>query len=145
MCAHRPVKAALPLAARNGLPEPGVDEFLHQRRRAGTRSLGGSVPDEYLTCCADAGVALAPRIAAPAVTESPRNTSRRYQPICSIVSSRYASLTSVDHRWFQARVAPLEHSCNDKKPAFSPAFAPGFGLRAVRSIVVAERPQRDAR
>ena len=39
------------------------------------------------------GVALAPRMAAPAIAESPRSTPRRSQLVCCIVSSCYLSLT----------------------------------------------------
>ena len=46
------------------------------------------MPDEYLTCWAVAGVALAPKMPAPASAESPHNTPRRSQPIRWIVSSR---------------------------------------------------------
>src|SRR6516225_317648 len=55
---------------------------------AGALSFGGSVPDEYLTCWAVVGVALAPKMHAPASAESPHNTPRRSQPIPCIVSSR---------------------------------------------------------
>ena len=66
---------------------------------AGTLSFGGSVPDEYLTCCAVAGVVLAPRMPAPAIAESPHNTPRRSQVVSCIVSSWPFFVSIPRHRW----------------------------------------------
>jgi hypothetical protein len=66
---------------------------------AGTLSFGGSAPDEYLTCCAVAGLTLAARMPVPAIAEIPHNTPRRFHLVGSIVSSSYSSLTTPDSGW----------------------------------------------
>jgi hypothetical protein len=64
-------------------------------------------------------------MAAPAVAESPPNTSRRSQPICSIVSSQALFVDSHPITdWFEARVAAAEPRCKGKPYAQPPFLGP---------------------